>query len=504
MPQLVGVIFLMDLLQKTRRDMLRLIGSGFAAITASPVRPKPGIAATDAVSLPDFRRAADPDDSDALDRAIATGRPIHAPGGMGSGSGGRYLISAAGLRSLPSGFTLRGDGIDHTIIARSYLRAGSFVFFADSGSPDPQQNLVDLALSDLTIEDDVVARGFSEFSYLVMLNGVSGAHIDRVRFRGFRGDGLYIGSSTVQANERHNRDVFVRHCHFDGINANNRNAISILDCDGLLIEHCRFNNVTRPGGKSAADPMDPATGPPMPGAIDLEPERNNFAVLRNVIIRGNHFVGGGGYAVALTLLPNDLVRDPQRIFRVEGNVVERRYGGFSGSGYGGDSAVSSGRPYAIAIQSNHVANCIKPFLLQGIRGLTMANNSFVDCGEMAELGYQATNAAIAIHDNEFTRVGTVQGYGMWIRSIAGLDLRHNKFTDCGRADGSIGIALAFVNGAIRDTVISANEFWSPTGRTTEAATVFRDARLDRRSITATANRAGAGILNKGETLGLTS
>lgn len=486
----------------TRREIVRLFGTGVAGAAMLPSCLGKSLVVGDVAMLPDFRRSGDRDDTDALHRAISTGLPIHAPAARGSGTGGRYVIGSVGDDNLPSGFKLTGDGIDRTIIARSYVRANSFILYADSGSADTTRNLTGIAISDLTFEDEVVTRGFSEFSYLVMLSGVTGAQIDRVGFRGFRGDGLYVGSSTVQANERHNLDVAVRDCHFDGVDANNRNGISILDCDGLLIERCRFENVTRVGGKGAADPMDSATGPPMPGAIDLEPEPNGFAIIRNIVIRDNRFVGGGGYAVAVTLQPNDAVHTPQHAIRIEENIVERRHGGFSASGYRDSGAVTSDRPYAIDILSNQVSQCVKPFLVQGIRGLTIAQNSFIDCGEMAELGYQATNAAVSVRNNDFERDGTIQGYAVWVRSVDGLDITGNRFVDCGLTDGRLGIAIGFVEGVMRKINIVDNRFSSPSGRGTEAVTIFHDAKVDRGSVTARANRTGHGILDKGPTLGI--
>lgn len=475
-----------------RRAVLRSIAAGAAAaavMTACSGQAEPPATA---VSLPKFRRSGDVDDSEAFTRAAATGKPIHLPAGGGTGTDGRYRIGTL-APNLLSGTVVFGDGMSKTIIERSYARDTAFVFHADSGSSDLANNLQDIRLSDLTIEDDVEQRGFSQWAYLVMLNGVTGARIERVGFRGFRGDGLYIGSSTVKANERHNRDVAVSHCHFDGVNANNRNAISILDVRGLSIEDCYFENTTRKGGKGAEDPMDPATGPPMPGAIDLEPDSNSFAIIRDVTIRRNRFVGGGGFAVSVSLLPNSFLKTPQSNILVADNIIETRHGGFSASGFSDDAAITDTRAYQLMFSNNLVSKCQKPFIIQGIRGLTVTKNRFVDCDEMGELGYVAANADVSFTDNSFVRVGTKQGYAVWVRTIDRLELTNNKFIDCGLIDGSFGIGVGFVAGHIRNVRFAGNDFKSPLHRTTEMVTIFRDANVSRSTMTVRDNMVSDGI-----------
>lgn len=442
-----------------------------------------------AVSLTAYRLPGDRDDSESLFRAAASGHAIHAPAGGGSGPEGRYMIAMTAEDDLPSGFTLFGDGIGKTIFSRSYARQAPFLLHADSRSADPRDNLTAFHLRGFSLEDDVVKRGFSEFDYLVMLSGVTGAVIEQVEFRGFRGDGLYIGSSTIRAQERHNRDVRVAACRFDGINANNRNAISIVDCDGMEIEDCDFVNVSRTGGPGPADPMNPRTGPQMPGAIDVEPEDTGFARVRNITIRGNRFSGGGGYAVTLNLLPGSSATAPNQGFRIEGNEVSDRWGGFSAGGFAGDAALSDGaQPFAITVSDNAVRRCEKPFLFDGMRGLAVARNRFSDCAQQGELGYRAANAEVTLAGNVLERIGHAQGFGLWIRQTDQLRIVDNDFIDCGLRDGSRGIPIAFVDGVSRHVAILGNRIENRTGRTTEASTIFRDARLDRSTLKIDGNR----------------
>lgn len=439
----------------------------------------------EAVSLPDFRKPEDPDDTAALARAFASGRPVHAPGGRGSGPGGRYLVGNNGDAQLPSGATLFGDGPDRTVFARSYRGPAAFILHCDSGSPDRRRNITGLRFRDLTFEDEVARRGFEEYSYLVMLNGVTDALFERVRFRGFRGDGLHLGSSTTSRTERHNLDVIVRDCEFDGVSANNRNAISIIDGERIIIEGCRFLNVTRPGDGSAAvgDPMNPRTGLGQPGAIDLEPNGDSFAIIRDVTIRRNRFSGGGGAAVSLLLTSNTVTRVPQSGIVIEDNEVADRFGAFYAFGFAGDEALRSDRGYGITLRNNRVRGCTRPLIVAGIRGIDVVANRFADCTEPLQLGYERTCADLSLERNVIERVGgEVVPYGLWVRSSVDLAIRNNQFVDCGPPNGDSGIAIGFVAGEVRRVTLEANSFTAPAGRMQQAVSVFRDVRLDRATL----------------------
>ena len=443
---------------------------------------------TGAVSLDAYSRSGDPDDTLALKRAIETGRPIHARGGRGRGPGGRYSVGMGDTDTLPSGMRLFGDGPDKTIFQGT--GPAPFILHCDSKSADPARNIAGLSFADLSFEDDVARLGFSEYRYLVMLNGVTDASFERVTFRGFRGDGLHLGSSTAPHVERHNRDVTVTDCLFDGVNANNRNAISVIDCDKLTVERCRFLNCTRPGdgGASPIDPMNPATGPAMPGPIDLEPNDDAFSVIRHIAIRNNRFIGGGGSAVAVHLRPNDLVRTPQSDIDISGNIIADRSGGFELTGSSGAGALGKVPGNAIVLRGNEVRRCVRPFALSGVKDVLIDDNLFADCTDRAEIGHTAEVADVELRNNRFERIGSdAVRFGLWIRGSRGVTLDGNLFADIGGPDKKGGIAIALVGGATRGLTLSRNRFTRPEGRTSEAITKFRDASIDRASLRIDAN-----------------
>jgi hypothetical protein len=437
--------------------------------------------AGDRAALPEFRRPGDLDDTAAFFRAAATGGVVHLPAGRGLGSDGRYLIASTPTEHLTSGLRVEGDGMDRTVVARSYRREAPFVFFLDTGSADRSRNARGIVFSDLTIEDEVVRRGFAEYHYLIMLNGVTGARFERVAFRGFRGDALHFGSGTTLGHERHNVDVRVADCVFDGVNANNRNAISVIDCDGVVIERCRFLNCSRAGDGTLnkGDPFDPRTGVGAPGPIDFEPNDQGFPVIRNVVIRDNLFRGGGGFAVNMLLPPNDRLRTPQRSFTITGNVVEDRHGGLSCFGYAGDAALRADRAYDVVAEENTIRGCRSPFILNGMVGVRLSRNRFLDCPGHAEIGYTGANAGVRLDGNRFERCGlTPLGYALWVRTCDRLSLERNEFVDCGLAGRRFGIGLAFVAGRVTRLRLADNLFSSPTGRMTQAAVAFREADID--------------------------
>ncbi len=313
---------------------------------------------------------------------------------------------------------------------------------------------------------------------MVILSGVSDAGFRDCAFHGFRGDAINLGSSTIRAQERHNLGVTISGCIFDGIAGNTRNAISVLDCRELVIEDCKFRNVGRTGGPKPLDRHDPFTGPPGPGAIDIEPESTGFAVVDGVIIRRNTFSGGGGNAVTMNLFRNGLDGTARNIV-VQSNVVTDRFGGF------GVVAQTGGASHAIAIEANEVIRCVKPFLIDGVKGLSLTSNTFRDSAEHAELGWQLGCEDIRIEGNVFERVGRETGFALWVRRAVGLTVSSNTFS-------GNGTAMAFVTGMSERVAIRANKFESEQGGQMTAVNLFAGAGIDHRTLDLRSNFAGRG------------
>ena len=256
----------------TRRSMIA--GALGATVTFAFVRGGSGALAqaAPARSVLDFRAPGDRDDTPAFTRAIAAAPHIHVPAGGGLGPDGAYLIADV---APSAGTEISGDGIGRTVI-RPSGNAGAAIY-CDSGSAEARVR--GIVIRDLTFEGWSVERGFSDHRHLVNLGGVEDARIERVAFKAFQGDGLMVSSGRIPRSERHNRNLSVLDCVFDGVNNQNRNGISVIDGDGVRIERCAFSNCTRPN---------------MPGAIDFEPDESVFAIIANVAVRGCRFENIGG------------------------------------------------------------------------------------------------------------------------------------------------------------------------------------------------------------------
>jgi hypothetical protein len=326
-----------------------------------------------------------------------------------------------------------GEG-DASIVRQRGTDAPAYLFKANpgtEGSSDPDTNDRGITFRDLRLEGTVVANGFASGQnvHLVSLSAVDDVTIERVTFYGFRADGIYLASSHSGATERHNRHIRIINCLFDGVNQDNRNAISVIDCDDLLIQDCEFRNCTRTD---------------MPGAIDLEPNNGNtFAYLRNIRIIGNHFVNCRGTAGAVGMWVTDTqaeLTNPVRGIVVANNTgYNVRTPFFFGQT---QEPTTSTQPNDILITGNHFVGLgnnsglgLYPFHMSGVRGVRVVNNIFDDYYEAVVLGYttSAPVREVDIVGNRFQNCGPSGSGGSCIRLQKGYEVRitDNRFDDTG-------------------------------------------------------------------------
>ena len=415
------------------------------------------------VSLPDFRAPLATDDNAALAAALAAGQRVYLPAGEGTGPGGAYLIGTSpGTYSTPlagnlvAGADIFGDGIDETVV----VQIGDAAFLVNSLSSDVANNVSNISLRDLTIEN----QGNEEGVNLVDIAGVSNFIIERVKFRSFRLDALYIGASrfTGVEHQYHNEFVTIRDCIFDGDgNATRRNGISILDCTDWLIENCEFVDTTSSGN---------------PGAIDVEPngdETFDFYRVRNGRIVGCRFRDILGRAVNLLLGANKFLDIPIKNISVDECAVEDSAGGFGLGGYADDEAETETDDHGVSFRGNYMRNVNAPFLFAGALGVDFANNRMEDC-DMSLLFSGGVNRKVRIVNNDFVRCGNVNGPAIvQDGSLTDVDVIGNRFLDCGRPDGAFGpiYFLRGVNADIDRLRLNLNRVESPTSplRTTNFA-----------------------------------
>ena len=317
-----------------------------------------------------------------------------------------------------------------------------------------------IALRDLTFEGWARERGFSEHLHLVNLAGVEEVRIERVAFVAFQGDGLILSSGRVPGSERHNRDVRVADCVFDGVNHQNRNGISVIDGDGIRIERSAFRNCTRPN---------------MPGAIDFEPDNNAFAIIRNVLIQGCRFdnVGGNVGAIGFHIPPG--VRALPSGIQILDNIIGRHIGA------GASISINVGRrlpPDApdmhVRIEGNRGSNGSFVYDFYAAKGIRARGNVWEDYSYGSKLGY--TEDRYLLRDtsisDRFVRCGTQSKVGLYVFNVSGLDLGGSVFVDCG--DGSANAyAISFAPGASENVSLENVTVTSPNRRT--RAAVVREA-----------------------------
>lgn len=367
---------------------------------------------------------------------------------------GRYIVSGARSQAA-DGLKLRAGHRIYGAGAASVIVQGPSSVYAlsanqySAGTANVADNMADIHVRDLTFVSETGA--FGEHDHMLNLHAVSRVLVERVTFRGWRGDAIYIGSGNVNGIERHNTQIAIRDCLFDGVNSENRNAISVLDCDGLKIEGNRFLNTTKTG---------------MPGAIDFEPNPGStWAIIRNCEIRGNRFVGGNEAAIGLLLLPNSTLTTPIQNIIIEGNFIEKPKGfNFVAD----DASTGDATPsYGVVFRNNTIRGATTPFLIDGARGVEISNNLFDECPGRAEIGYTNPCCDNAVTGNTFRRCGSVGTDALWVRTVDRLTIARNKFVDCGKADLSAGRAINFISGNTGSRIyLHGNEISSPLGRTT--------------------------------------
>ncbi|HYI47507.1 MAG TPA: hypothetical protein VEX35_03490 [Allosphingosinicella sp.] len=393
------------------------------------------------ISILDFRDPLDTTDTPAFVLALATGQPIFLPAGRGLGAGGVYLIDTpadsgkAGY--LVSGTVIFGDGMGKTVIRPADPDVTVFrQFSSDAGTTQD-----DIVLRDLTLYGWNVEDGFSEHVHLAAFSGTRNLLVERVEFKGFRGDGLYIGSGESGSDERHNYNFTVRDCVFDGINHENRQGISIIDGDGGLIENCLFTQVT----KST-----------MPGAIDMEPNAS-FSVIRNITVRKCVFddVGGNVGAVAVIIVPEAPVA---RNIQILGN----HFLGCASNDIGINMLRLLGatdEDSAILIDGNYGNGAgvtgSRPLALASARGVVITgSNKWVDYDNPVLFGFNGTSELVRdiVCSAELTQVGTATGQpGLLICKAIGVRIEGMRFDRCG-FPGSAGCAIMFLSDVTSDYI----------------------------------------------------
>lgn len=347
--------------------------------------------------------------------------------------------------ALDKPLSIEGSGVDTIFDQRSITNKATFEFKSESDT-----HFID----GITFRNFVMrcqAGTFSEQQHFIDCSGIANAVFESLKMLGFRGDGIYLGSG-VGHEKRHNKNVHIRLCKFDGVNRENRNAISVIDGDGVMITHNVFARCTRPN---------------MPGPIDFEPNANPWHIIRGVYVQGNTFLFNGGNVGEVSFsVPGIVEMYPQDI-KVCGNRSSNYLGTGSFLLYNANREFTAGSVSSdLRVFGNHAVGGCRPFSLINGKAISFRGNRWTDFKQAALIGF--TNGAVRdvlLEDDYFTRVGTVGGNGIAIFTVDGLDLERVTFTDCGGDVQGAANAIQFNYGRSRRVRLGDLKVISPTGKT---------------------------------------
>ena len=362
------------------------------------------------VSVIDFGAVPDgiTDNTTAFNAAILASKAVYAPSGV-------YIVDVI---NLAADTFLFGDGASSILKQKSTFIGGSTgSLYANSGSAT--DTLDNITIRDLRIEGtNISSPVFSQYKHLISLNGTRNVLIENVQFVGFQGDGLYFGSGIVAGDERHNYNITVSNCFFDGINQENRQGISVSDGVDGIITGCTFQNCT----KST-----------MPGAIDFEPNNYAFETVNNWLVTGCTFKNVGGNFGQIGMLFPTLTTLPTSMIFCNNNFSD-----YVGSG--ADIAIDARRTLftsdssmQVLIDGNHGINGNRPIDLLSCKGVRVTgSNAFENYLSYTRIGSSgATEVAVDVyHAPTYRKIATAQNQGVLIGKVDTVTLGGSMIECC--------------------------------------------------------------------------
>lgn len=420
-----------------RRHVLGMIGA-LPLLACNPA------SAAEPIDASTLRQRGDVGDTAALARALGSGRPVYLPAGGGSGAHGDYIVD---MLALPDGATLAGDG-PATILRSSSARVSS-ILHVDGIRPQTRN----ITLRKMTLAGYAASNGFVEHHNLLNMSGVADCLIEEMHFKGFAGDGIYIGAEREGPARlpRENARVTIRNCTFDGVNNDNRNGISVTGGLDISIDNCHFVRCTRPD---------------MPGPIDFEADDFPFYVFDRLSVTNCTFERCGGNVGQVSIVTPARVRQVPRNIR----ITDNRFIGYVGTG--SDVALTVHRPAStqmpdmnILIENNIGTDGRAGIRLYSGRGITIRGNRWTRYLGQMLIGYaEQDNGCIDVHvSDRFEQCGTVDGFALGVYNASNISIAESQFIDCGNRQPDSACIL-FGTGQSRNITIQDNDFGTGTGR----------------------------------------
>jgi parallel beta-helix repeat protein len=235
-----------------------------------------------------------PGDADQIQPAVNAARD--AGGGAVYLPSGLYLLTAK-VR-VHSNVTLFGDGIDRTVL-RWAPDAKIDTMVANGSQTDGNTNI---QIRDLTLDGQRLPSGRKDCCFGLRLNNVHDSYVVNVAATGHSIDGIYLG----HAGDGGAVNVRVSGCVASG---NFRNGISVVEGDGVTIDHCRVekNNLTE---KIAGIDLEPDEGETVTNVkliantvtgqdvgLRLYVPYSGFARVSNIAVCQNDLTGNRGLGI---------------------------------------------------------------------------------------------------------------------------------------------------------------------------------------------------------------
>jgi hypothetical protein len=409
---------------------------------------------TAVLNVKDFSAIGDgkTDDSLAFSNAL---KSLGQRGGTLLVPSGKYLVG--GLK-IGSGTTLKGIGVPRPILIKT-RQATTILDLTGEVIGGERRGVHNVTIESITLRGRSVQDGFSEHVHNINAMGVKTLVIHNVAFEAFQGDGLYLGTGfSLTDPVAHNSEVVVSNSEFRGVNSQNRNGISIIDCDGCMIEHNSFSDISR------AD---------MPGPIDIEPNRLNETV-RNIIIRNNTIKATNGAAgVSISLRPGVFQKSPGHITLESNSIEDAKIGISIQRSY---TASVQGEQLGVVIRHNILRGTGLPLLMDGTSGITVANNTFSESPSSIQIGCNS-RSDFAFTGNLLKRIGFESGTGIQLcGQLSSISFHANIFIDTG-SRATTSSAIYFVSGVMNGVSIVDNRFASPHHITRDAMRLAKTAKF---------------------------
>lgn len=389
---------------------------------------------------------------------------------LGGGSlhipAGNYLVRAV---EIPSNVHIYGDGWASSLWQVEEPWNSTVVCFGTNltnlNRPDFSQNTTDILIENIAFrrknrDTHTSGTDVAQYRHLVSINATTRFAFEGCLFEGFNGDGIYIAGG-VGTNEGHNFYGRVNRCVFEGIDMQNRNGVSIIDCEGLEISQSFFRA---------------CSSPYQPGPIDIEPNANTFHRIRDININNCRFVACGGGSAGLCIAIPDVaygVRPTGITFK--DNIIDGASHTTSRSAirimWGGLSLASQNLD--VTISGNKITRCQRPFDISGTSNVRLLDNHFWDITNPAIIGVADTNRRCkntVLDGNIFRDVGANEGACIAIFHVEDLLISNNQFRNIGKTTApASGEVLIFKAGGIGSSIRIVDNTFINEGATITSA-----------------------------------